>query len=165
MKKALKICGSLLAIAFCLGIFGSSAWLWHRSLYCADYLYRVQAVADGCNWHGVGSYRGALLIGSLHDPSNGQSCGYCHDEYPVFREPGSQSLMRAVPTYKTGALGFGISRGELQLAMPFAFWLPPRTYHVVYVPYYCIMLISLLWPIGIVRRSWRSRAAATISAQ
>jgi hypothetical protein len=163
MKKMLRICGSSLAIAVCLGVFGSAAWLWHRSLHCADYLYRVQPAVSGCNWHGVGSYRGALLIGSLHDPSDCQTACYCHDMYPVFADPNAETMMRAVPTYKTGALGFGVSRGELQITLPLAFWLPPRTYHVVYVPYYCIMLISILWPIGIARRFWRSRAAAIVS--
>jgi hypothetical protein len=75
-----------------------------------------------------------------------------------------ESMVRVIPSYKASALGFGVSSGALELAMPFAFLFPRRSYHVTYVPYYGVMLLSILWPIGITRRYLRSRNTSKASA-
>lgn len=148
-------CGNLsktLSAILSITVIVLSAWLWHRSLQVADYFYRLQPVATGGSaMRGMASSNGALLFGSLYDSMPlDEPTGFRHDVQVQI--PGHGSLMSLRPTYKAAALGFGISRGELRINLPFAFMLPARTYSIVYVPYYFIMLLASL---SLVRLAWR----------
>ena len=96
MKTVLRNSGFSLAMVACVGLFISAAWLWHRSLELGDFIYRTRPSPAGNTWRGVGSYHGAMLFGSLVDPTDARPAGYHHDAYPLTKE----SLVRIMPSYK-----------------------------------------------------------------
>lgn len=137
-------------VAASLVVFVAAAWLWYHSMSCMDRVYRTVQVPGGNEMRGVGSYRGALLIGSIFETSTVPlNRGYRHDLFPIVsggRKASGPSVLEARPSYKISGLGFGISRGELKCTLPFSFFLPVRTYQAVYIPYYFIMLITAIAP-------------------
>ena len=135
-----------------LAVLLASGWLWHRSTRVADYFYRVKPNEVGSALRGFGSCRGVCLFGTVVDSLHREpSDEYQHDMLPLTTSTGGKSVLAIRPAYKAGGLGFGVSRGELAVNLPMAFLLPKRTYHVVYVPYYFIMLVALVPWFPIVR--------------
>jgi hypothetical protein len=131
-------------------------WVWHRSLHQAHYFYRLEPTSTGSVMRGFGSYKGALLFGSIADTA-APADAVARCRHDVFAITGKGSMLRPRPTFKAGGLGFGISRGELTLNLPFAFMLPTRTYHVLYVPYYFLMLLAAIAPGRLALRTARAR--------
>ena len=61
--------------------------------------------------------------------------------------------MRAAVATGRGWLGFGIAEGTIQVpVLGSIFKTPPMPYHIVYVPYYFLMLVTGILP------AWRSAA-------
>ncbi len=151
-----------------IGVFITAGWLWYRSVQFADYFYRPEPTPNGGTaLKGFGSYRGAVVIGAIEDPSPGNAVPssapptpYRHDTYPL----GNGSLMQAKPDVKVSALGFGVSRGEFRLNLPLSFLLPRRTYRAIYMPYYFIMLLAIVQPVRVARRARRRPAALAIES-
>jgi hypothetical protein len=136
MKRSLVIFSKYVIPLLSLAIFATSGWLWHRSFRVADYFYRPEPTATGSALRGFGS----ILDSFSREPST----QYQHDVFPLISSSGGSSVLAIRPSYKVGGLGFGVSHGELALNLPMAFLLPKRTYHVVYVPYYFIMLLTAI---------------------
>jgi hypothetical protein len=153
MKRSLVIFSKYVIPLLSLTIFVTSGWLWHRSFRVADYFYRPEPTATGSALRGFGSCKGACLFGTILDSFSRQpSTQYQHDVFPLISSSGGGPPILAIrPSYKVGGLGFGISHGELAVNLPMAFLLPKRTYRVVYVPYYFIMLLAA---IPVVRIGW-----------
>lgn len=152
MKRTFVIITRYVIPLLSLAIFATSGWLWHRSFRVADYFYRPEPTATGSALRGFGSCKGACLFGTILDSfSRERSTQYQHDVVPLISSSGGSSVLAIRPSYKVGGLGFGVSHGELVLNLPMAFLLPKRTYHVVYVPYYFIMLLAA---IPVVRIGW-----------
>ena len=144
--------------AISVAIFVASGWLWHRSMTCADHFYRVEPAPGGCAMRGFGAYHGAVMFGSIFDSASVRSPGeYHHQCYFVGSTgTGGTSMLKPRPAFVVGGLGFGMSRGELSVSMPLAFlFVPPRTYHIVYLPYYFIMLITAIAPARLGVLLWR----------
>lgn len=149
-------------VALSLAVLATAGWLWHRSLRHADLVARVEPVAGGNGQEltGVGSYKGAMLIGSIKDPPQVlSSTEYAHSVFDVPKE--KTGFLHVEPAYKHGKLGFGVSRGALRLSMPtpLLFWMkppPPSEYRVVYVPYYFFILLGMVHPARVGWRRWRS---------
>jgi hypothetical protein len=163
MSKASSSIGksiTMVGVVLSLAMIVTAGWLWHRSLQHADLLARIEPAPASSNEReltGVGSYKGAVLIGSIKDPpAIFTSAAYAHSVFPVTK--GKGSLLHIVPETKRGKFGFGFSRGELRLALPaipLLFWMkapPPSEYRVVYVPYYFFMLLGIVLP---ARVGWR----------
>src|SRR5437868_6126443 len=154
MKRVAIIFSKAVLTVLSVVVFVAAACLWHRSLRVSDYLYRFEPAAggQGSAMRGLASSKGALLIGAMYDrmPTD-VPVHYQHDVHPVLKGP---SFVSARPTYKVAGLGFGVSRGELIVNVPLSFMLlpPPRTYEVVYIPYYFIMMLAAIAP-G--RLAWR----------
>jgi hypothetical protein len=162
MKRTAVIFSKVLLPVLSALVFITAAALWHRSLRVSDYFYRFEPATGGkgSTMRGFASSRGALLVGAIYDrmPTDAPR-RYQHDVQPVIR---GSSLMSARPAYKVAGLGFGMSRGELVVNVPLGFLMlpPPRTYEVVYVPYYFIMLLAAIAPARIAwrwGRAWRDR--------
>jgi hypothetical protein len=148
-------------VALSLAVLVAAGGLWRRSLHHADLVARVEPVAGSHDSEltGVGSYKGAVLIGSIKDPPAVlSSTEYAHSVFPVSKEKGT--FLHVEPEYKHGKFGFGVSRGELRLSLPvpILFWMkppPPSQYRVVYVPYYFFMLLGVIHPARVGWRRWR----------
>ena len=170
MKRIATIFSRAVLVSLSVVVLIAAAWLWHRSMRVSDYLYRFEPAAggQGSAMRGVASSKGALLIGAMYDrmPTTAPR-HYQHDVHPVLSGP---SIVTARPTYKVAGLGFGVSRGELVVNVPLNFLLlpPPRTYEVVYVPYYFIMMLAAIAPGRLAwrwsRRRWGNRDAAGLTA-
>lgn len=130
-------------------LFVAAGVLWVRSFRHMDLYANLEPAADHQGvLKGLGSYRGALLIGSLQDP---QPCecetGYEHSVFQLAPKGSGHSLLQVVPAEKHSALGFGASKGELKFNVPIlSLFTPGRKYEVVYVPYYFFMLLGVLMP-------------------
>jgi hypothetical protein len=137
-------------------VLAQLGWIWHHSLHQGDYFYRLAPTSTGTVMRGFGSYKGALLLGSIADPAAAMdnAAHYRHEAFPI---TGKGSMVRPRPTYKVSGLGFGVSRGELTLHLPFGFTLPTRTYQVLYVPYYFLMLLVAIAPGRFALRTFRAR--------
>ncbi len=160
MKRKASILIQVVSTVVSLAIFVCAGWLWNRSVSVADYYYRLEPTpAGGRALKGFGSYRGAFVMGEIEESSPAQIEGasaYRHDVYPLMKG----SMMRAVPDTKVGALGFGISRGELKLNLGMlGMFMPKRLYRAVYVPYYFLMLLALVQPVRLALRVRKARAA------
>lgn len=153
MRKALSQLVHALMLVISLSVIILAGWAWHRSLQYADLIYRLEPTAKGNVMRGVGSYRGAMMLGSIVDTTFITSgTGIRHDAY-VIRGRGGPSILSPRPLYKVSGLGFGFSRGELAVNLPLAsFLVPPRTYQVIYVPYYFIMLMAAA---PLIKFGWR----------
>ena len=140
-----------------LAVFAVAGGLWHRSLHYADYYYRLEPAGGGSALRGFGSYKGALVFGSVQDSSPTDAASdYRHDTYLLTN---GSSMLKPRPVYRVSGLGFGVSQGELTWNLPLAFMLPTRLYHVVYVPYYFIMLLTAIYP---ARYFWRLMMSSEI---
>ena len=162
MKRSAAIFLSLTLMLVSLAALVASGWLWHRSRSVSDLYYRYEPTAGGGSaMRGGASMKGALVFGSIVDAS--RSCevsGYRHDVWPVMKAGGSGgggSVLQARPEYKKSALGFGVSQGELKVNLPLAFFLPKRTYHAVYIPYYFIMLLAAIQPVRVAWKFYRGK--------
>jgi hypothetical protein len=161
MKGVAIIFSKAAAMTLSVAVFVAAAWLWHRSLRMSDYLYRFEPLpaGRGSAMRGVASSKGALLVGAMYDrqPTDAPA-HYQHEVHPVLI--GGPSIVSARPTYKVAGLGFGVSRGELVVNVPLSFLLlpPPRTYEVVYIPYYFIMALAAIAPGRLMWRGIRRRA-------
>ena len=164
MKRSAAIFLRLTLTLVSLAALVVSGWLWHRSRSVSDLYYRYEPTADGGSaMRGGASMKGALVFGSIVDAS--RSCevsGYRHDALPVMKasvgSSGGGSMLQAVPEYQVAALGFGVSQGELKVNVPLAaFFLPKRTYHAVYIPYYFIMLLAAIQPMRVAWKFYRGK--------
>jgi hypothetical protein len=164
MQRRARIFFQVLATILSLAIFLCAGWAWTRSVSYADYFYRLQPTpTGGSEMKGFGSYRGALVVGSIQNSTSGCAESlYRHDTYPVMK---NGSMLKAEPDTKVAALGFGVSRGQLKLTLPFSFLMPKQIYRVVYLPYYFIMLLALIQPIRLRRRLKRARRASAAPAE
>ena len=151
MHHRVRILFRALPPAAAVALLLMATYLWHRSGDCADLYYRIEPVPGGGALRGVGSYRGACLIGAIYEPNANAAVGsFRHDIYPLNAKGGKGSIVRATPSFEARALGFGISRGKFALNIPMAFLLPNRTYQVVFIPYYFLMLLS----VTVLTREW-----------
>ena len=157
MKQSWTIFAKVLLPLLSMAVLVTAGWLWHRSYHQADYYCRFEPVGTGSALRGVGSYRGAMLIGMVFDPTHMDGATRFRHEAFALTDGGGSSMLRTRPTLLVHGLGFGISRGELTVHFPLAFLLPMpvRTYRVIYVPYYFIMLLALISPAWVAWRIWR----------
>jgi hypothetical protein len=147
--------------ALSLAVLISAGLLWRRSLHHADIVASAKpAGKDQCVLQGFGSVDGAVLFGSVDDPQPVVGDGeYCHSVFPLTPPEGKhESLVQVVPIVKHSALGFGASKGELRLKLPFFSFLtpPPRKFEVVYVPYYFFMVLGVVYPAWFLLRRRRA---------
>ena len=155
MKRFCAIFANVLLPLLSAAVLVTAGWLWHRSYHMSDYYCRLEPVVGGSALRGVGSYRGAMLFGTVFDPCRMESASCYRHEAFALSGGGGPSMIRTRPTLLVHGLGFGVSRGELTFQFPLAFLMltPSRTYRVIYVPYYFIMLLALIAP---ARLGWRA---------
>jgi hypothetical protein len=154
MRKPLVVTLTALSLLLCI----AAGWCWKRSYAYADIFSRDSIGETSNKLSGVGSYRGALIIGSLDRPMFPPPLmEFKHRIYSVAEQ---KSKVQTAVAARRGALGFGVADGTIQLPVPMFgnfFKTPPLPYHIVFIPYYFLMLLTAFLPgwqaMAVLRRS------------
>jgi hypothetical protein len=130
----LACCSMLICIA--------TGWCWHRSYAIVDIISRDSLSQPMNKMRGVGSYRGALLIGTVDLPT------LCDVNLEINRREITVSRSRDTVRSSIGAqkdfLGFGSVTGSMPKPVFGGLFTVNLPFRAVYVPYYFIMLITAI---------------------